>query len=275
MEDRATSHTAQVAMAGCSLAGLQRRLLRLEGVLSCSPATQHCVLGTVEPAGLFLHCASSQTTSDCDMNILQILSSARPSTGPQSSSSSALAEALGSQLAARHPGAQRQVRDLGRQPHPILDGAALQALFTPAEQRSPEQAARVALDDALIAELMAADVIVLAAPMYNFSVPVQLKAWIDAISRAGVTFSYNPSGPVGLVKGKTVYVVTTRGGVHRGQPFDQLVPYLRTVLGFLGMTDVHIIYAEGLAYGPDAAAKAMDDAHAQIREWANGAPAAE
>lgn len=207
------------------------------------------------------------------MNILQILSSARPAAGPQASASSVLADELGRMLTAAHPGAKRLVRDLGQQPQPMLDASALQALFTPVEHRSAEQAARVAQDDALIAELMAADVLVIAAPMYNFTIPVQLKAWIDAISRAGVTFSYKPEGPVGLVQGKTVYIVTTRGGVHRDQPADQVVPYLRTVLGFLGMTDIHVVYAEGLAYGPDAAAQSMEQARVTIREWAGNAPA--
>jgi FMN-dependent NADH-azoreductase len=208
------------------------------------------------------------------MNILQILSSARPSEGPQASASGTLADELGRQLETRHPGARRVVLDLAREPHPPLDPAALQALFTPPAQRSAEQAARVAQDDARIAELMAADAIVLAAPMYNFTVPVQLKAWIDAISRAGVTFSYSPQGPVGLVKGKTVYVVTTRGGVHRDKPSDQLVPYLRTVLGFLGMTEMHVIYAEGLAYGTEAAEQAMAQARVKLREYVDGTGAA-
>lgn len=201
------------------------------------------------------------------MKILQLLSSARPAEGPQASVSSSLADELGRSLLASHPGSQRIVRDLGRQPLPLLDEAALTALQMPADKRSAEQASRVAHDDALIAELMAADVILLAAPMYNFTIPVQLKAWIDAISRAGVTFSYNPEGPVGLVKGKTVYVVTTRGGVHQGRPTDQVVPYLKAVLGFLGMTDVRVLYAEGLAMGSDAVAKSMAQARATVREW--------
>ena len=108
-------------------------------------------------------------------------------------------------------------------PHPVLDEAALGALFTPADQRTPEQAARVALDDALIAEIKAADVVVLGVPMYNFGVPSQLKNWIDAISRAGVTFRYTEKGPEGLLKGKTVYValdarrqVPEHAGGHAG-----------------------------------------------------------
>ncbi len=140
----------------------------------------------------------------------------------------------------------------------------MQALFTPAEQRTPEQAARVALDDALIAELQAADVVVLGVPMYNFGVPAALKNWIDAISRAKVTFQYTANGPEGLLKGKKIYVVLTRGGQYRNTPSDTQVPYLRTVLSFLGMTDIQFIYAEGLALGADAEQQSLASARQQI-----------
>ena len=107
------------------------------------------------------------------------------------------------------------MRDLASNPHPALDEAALGALFTPAEQRTAEQSARVALDDALIAEIQAADVLVLGVPMYNFGVTTQLKNWIDAIARAKVTFQYTANGPEGLLKDKKVYVALTRGGFYR------------------------------------------------------------
>lgn len=194
------------------------------------------------------------------MNILQVNSSARI----DGSHSTRLASALVERLRERHPQARVTVRDLARTPHPVLDEAALGALFTPAEQRTPEQVARVALDDALIAEIQAADVVVLGVPMYNFGVPAQLKNWIDAISRAKVTFQYTEKGPEGLLKGKKVYVVLTRGGIYRNQPSDSQVPYLKTVLGFLGMTDVEFIYAEGLAMGPEAERQALANAQAEI-----------
>lgn len=193
------------------------------------------------------------------MNILQVLSSAR-----QNGHSTALADDLVQGLVAANTGATVTVRNLTTNGHPVLDEATLGALFTPAAQRTPEQAARVALDDALIAEIQAADVVVLGVPMYNFAVPAQLKNWIDAIARARVTFEYTANGPVGLLKGKKVYVVLTRGGVHRDQPSDTQVPYLRTVLGFLGMTDVEFVYAEGIAMGPDAEAAALAAARAEI-----------
>ena len=196
------------------------------------------------------------------MNILQVNSSARA----DASHSTRLANDLVGQLRAARPDARLTVRDVGRHPHPALDEAALQALFTPADQRTPAQAARVAQDDALIAELQAADVVVLAVPMYNFGVPAALKNWIDAIARAKVTFTYGEKGPVGLLTGKTVYVVTTRGGIYRDAPADTQVPYLRTTLGFLGMTDVRVVYAEGLALGPDAEQKAFASAAQQITE---------
>jgi len=194
------------------------------------------------------------------MKILQINSSARSA----GANSTRLADAITTRLKAANPGAVVELRDLAAHPHPVLDEAALGALFTPAEQRSPEQAARVALDDALIAQLQSADAIVLGVPMYNFGVPVQLKTWIDAIARAGVTFRYTENGPEGLVKGKKVYVALARGGVYRDTPADSQVPYLKGVLGFLGMTDVEFIYAEGLAMGPEAADKAFADAEAAI-----------
>jgi FMN-dependent NADH-azoreductase len=128
------------------------------------------------------------------------------------------------------------------------------------------QAARVALDDALIAEIKAADVVVLGVPMYNFGVPSQLKNWIDAISRAGVTFRYTANGPEGLLQGKTVYVALTRGGKYRNTPADTMVPYLRTVLSFLGLTDVHFVYAEGLAMGAAAEEIAIASAYEQIED---------
>jgi FMN-dependent NADH-azoreductase len=196
------------------------------------------------------------------MNVLQVNSSARG----EASVSSRLASELVSRLAG--PADRVTVRDLRAAPHPALDEAALGALFTPAEQRTPEQAARVALDDALIAEIQAADVVVLGVPMINFGIPASLKNWIDAISRAKVTFQYTAQGPEGLLKGKKVYAVMARGGKYRGSPADSQVPYLRQVLGFLGMTDVEFIYAEGLAMGPDAEAAALSEAREKIAELA-------
>lgn len=126
------------------------------------------------------------------------------------------------------------------------------------------QAARVAEYDELIAEVQTADVLVLGAPMYNFGVTSQLKNWIDAICRARVTFRYTENGPEGLLTDKKVYVALTRGGFHWGTPGDTQVPYLLTVLGFIGMTDVEFVHAEGMGYGDEAVAKAIAGAGSQI-----------
>ncbi len=131
----------------------------------------------------------------------------------------------------------------------------------------------MALDHALIEEVKAADVIVIGVPMVNFGITSQLKSWIDAVAKAGLTFQYTANGPVGLVQGKKVYAVLTRGGVYRDQPGDTQVPYLRMLLGFLGMTDIEFIYAEGLAMGPDAEAKALASARAEIARIADGVAA--
>ena len=202
----------------------------------------------------------SITPLEATMNILQINGSARL-TG---SNSTRVADAITARLRTLHPDASFTLRDLGREPHPVLDEAALTALFTPAGQRTPEQRARVALDDVLIAQLHAADVVVLGVPMYNFGVSVQIKSWIDAIVRAGETFRYGASGPEGLVAGKKVYVGLARGGIYRDTPGDSQVPYLRGILGLLGMTDVEFIYAEGVKMGPEREAAAFEEAAAQI-----------
>lgn len=194
------------------------------------------------------------------MNILQINSSVRA----LASHSSRLANELSQILVTRYPQAQLTLRDLSQTPQPALDEFALQALFTPAEQRSAEQNARVALDDALIAQLQDSDILILAAPMYNFAIPTQLKNWIDAVSRAQVTFRYTANGPEGLLKGKKAYVVLTRGGIHQNTPSDSMTPYLSTFLGFIGITDVEFIFAEGLAMGADAEHLALTQASAQI-----------
>ena len=194
------------------------------------------------------------------MNILQINASARR----EGANSTRLADSVVARLRADHPDARLTVRDLAATPHPVLDEAALAALFTPADKRSAEQAARVALDDALIAEVQAHDTLVLGVPMYNFGVPVQLKSWIDAIARAGVTFRYTANGPEGLLKGKKVYVALARGGLYRDTANDSQVPYLKSVLGFLGLSDLHFIYAEGLAMGPEAATNGFAQAEADL-----------
>jgi FMN-dependent NADH-azoreductase len=160
-------------------------------------------------------------------------------------------------------GAQITVRDLAADPVPQLDGDIATALRG-AEHLSARQQEAVDLSNTLIAELKAHDTLVIAAPMYNFSIPTQLKNWIDLIARAGVTFTYTETGPKGLLEGKRAILVTTRGGMHKDGASDHVVPYLKTVLGFVGITEVETVYAEALNMGPDATAQGLSDAKQAI-----------
>jgi len=147
-------------------------------------------------------------------------------------------------LLARYPGANLVQRNLTTLPH--LDGGFFAAMGTAPEARSPEQQAWVALADEIIREVQNADFIVLGAPMYNFTVPSQVKSWMDYLARAGTTFQYTAAGVEGLLANKPVFVQTTRGGVHEGSVRDTIVPLLSNFLGFLGITDVRFTFAEGL-----------------------------
>ncbi|ANQ21583.1 FMN-dependent NADH-azoreductase [Vibrio natriegens] len=155
------------------------------------------------------------------------------------------------------------VRDLAANPLPVLDLTVATALRSTGDL-SQEQQQVVELSDSLIEEVKAADTLVIAAPMYNFTIPTQLKNWIDLIARAGVTFKYTENGVQGLFENKKAIVVTTRGGIHKDAPTDNITPYLRTVLGFVGITDVEFVYAEALNMGEDAAAKGITEAQSQL-----------
>ena len=159
------------------------------------------------------------------------------------------------------------VRDLAANPLPVLDFSVATALRA-TEDLSQEQQAVVNLSDSLIEEIKAADTLIIAAPMYNFSIPTQLKNWIDLIARAGVTFTYTENGVKGLIEGKKAIVVTTRGGIHKDAASDSMTPYLRTVLGFIGITNVEFVYAEALNMGEDAAEKGMSEAQTKLAELA-------
>ncbi|WPB56041.1 FMN-dependent NADH-azoreductase [Xylophilus sp. GOD-11R] len=161
-------------------------------------------------------------------------------------------------------------RDLTAEPIAHLDGKLISAM-RPAPGAPAEDAAvkaELALNEKLLAELFDAEAIVIGAPMYNFSVPSQLKAWIDRIAQAGRTFRYSANGPEGLAGGRRVVIVSSRGGKYAGAPFeaalDHQEAYLRGVLGFMGMTDVTVIRAEGVAMGPDAREKAIAEALGQV-----------
>lgn len=182
------------------------------------------------------------------------------------SQSGQLADHLVTEWKAAHPADSVTERDLAANPIPVLDGELVGALRPSDAALTPRQQDALDLSNELIAELQAHDTIVITAPMYNFNIPTQLKNYFDLVARAGVTFRYTENGPEGLVKGKKVVVLTSRGGIHKDTPNDLLTPYLTVFLGFLGMTDVQFVFAEGIGYGPDVAAKAANDAKDVINQ---------
>lgn len=197
----------------------------------------------------------------------QILSIAA-SLHSDSAQSSQLAKQFIEQWQRSHGSATVVSRDLATDPVPHLTAERFAAFATPAAERSPEQAADVAESDALIAELQASDVLVLALPMYNFGIPSTLKAYFDHVARAGITFRYTEQGPEGLLTGKRAFVLATRGGRYAGTERDTQTRYVQDFLGFLGIDEVSFVYAEGLAMGPDHRAKALQDAEQTIAQLA-------
>ncbi|MEQ9574831.1 MAG: NAD(P)H-dependent oxidoreductase, partial [Rhodospirillales bacterium] len=167
----------------------------------------------------------------------------------EGSASRALAQNLADSLAGDAADSRVVIRDLGASPPPHLDQETIGAFYTPEDDRTAEQRQKLALSDALIDEVFAADAIVIAAPMHNFGITSSLKAWVDQVARIGRTFEPTGQGPKGLVTDRPVYVVTTRGGVYGpGTPFnhlDHLEPYLRRALNFIGLENISFIYAEG------------------------------
>lgn len=194
------------------------------------------------------------------MKILNIISGIKG----EESVSTKLANAITQKLQAAYGNSTVKVYNLAKNPLPHLEGDNFMAFHTPAEQRSQEQQALVHQSDAAISDLMEADHIVIAVPLYNFSIPSTLKSWVDHIARAGVTFSYDENGPKGLVTGKKVYLAFAAGGVYSEGPmssFDSAEPYLRNVLNFLGMTDITTFRAEGImvpGLGEHSLPKALD-----------------
>jgi FMN-dependent NADH-azoreductase len=203
------------------------------------------------------------------MTILQIKSSLF-SNGGQSSQ---LADDYVEELVAADPAARVVIRDVAADPVPHLTAERFQAFLAKPEERTPEQQGVAAYSDALIDELRAADTIVLGLPMYNFGVPSTLKAYFDHIGRAGETFRYTEKGPVGLLTGKKAVVFATRGGLYAGTPRDTETSYVRDFLGFLGITDVQFVYAEGLAMGDAKKQFALAQARIEIERIARLEPA--
>ena len=169
--------------------------------------------------------------------------------------------ALSQRIVDRFAGAEVTRRDLARAPLPQIDHTWAVARMVPPADRSAEQAEALAESDKLIAEIKAADVIVMGAPVYNFSIPASLKAWIDLVARAGETFKYTEQGPVGLVEDKRVIVAIASGGTEIGSDIDFHSGYLRFALGFMGMTDITMIAADRIFADRDAA---LEKAHGQI-----------
>jgi len=170
---------------------------------------------------------------------------------------------LSARIIADHPNARVITRDVADTPLPHVTEDWVAANFTPAENRTPAQQAVLGQSDALVAELKEADTIVIGLPVYNFSIPAALKAWVDLVARVGLTFKYTEQGPVGLLTGKRVIIALASGGTEAGSEIDHATPYLKFILGFMGITDVTVIAADRL--GIDAEAS-MNKALAQLED---------
>jgi len=179
-------------------------------------------------------------------NMLFVQSSPR---GPQSYSQK-VAQSIVDNLRTRHPASNVVVRNLAQDPPPHVGEAFVGGLSILPDQRTPEQTAALNLSDVLVDELVTADIVVLAVPMHNFGPPSTLKAWIDHVVRVGRTVSYSQKGPEGALKGKRVILVLARGGVYSNgaaKSLDFQEPYLRAILGFIGLTDIEVVHVEGVA----------------------------
>lgn len=189
-------------------------------------------------------------------NILRVESSIKG----EASVSRKLTDRIIARLTAADPDATVTLRDLSAGvPH--IDGDWIGAVYTPAEARSPEQADRATYSDTLLAEVRAADTLVIALPVYNFGVPAPLKGWIDHLARKGETFQYTEAGPEGLLKGKRAIVALSSDGTKIGSEIDFASGYIRHMLGFFGITDVDFIAADQMVFGPE---ETLKKAEAQI-----------
>jgi FMN-dependent NADH-azoreductase len=197
------------------------------------------------------------------MSILLVTSSPRGA----ASHSTRIATEFADKLLAADPTATLAVRDLVANPLPHIDADYTTGIYTPVESRTQRQAEVVGVSDAALEELFAADTIILATGFINFGISSTLKSWVDHIARSGKTFAYGENGPKGLVTGKKVYVVLASGGIYSegaAVQMDHAIPYLRSVLGFIGMTDVDVIRIEGVGMGADAVTAALAKATAKV-----------
>ncbi len=165
-----------------------------------------------------------------------------------------LTDRIIARLTKTHSGATVATRDLS-EGVPQIDGAWIGAVFTPAADRTPEQAQIAAYSDALLDEVKAADILVIALPVYNFGLPAQLKSWIDHLARKGETFTYTEAGPKGLLENKRAIVALSSDGTKIGSEIDFASGYLRHMLGFFGITDVDFVAADQMVFDPEATLK--------------------
>jgi len=182
--------------------------------------------------------------------------------------SSALAARFADNWQQSNPDGRIIVRDLAAMPVPHLTAERFQAFLTAPEERTCGQNAHVAASDELIDELRAADIVAIGLPMYNFGIPSTLKAWIDHVARAGKTFKYTDSGPIGLLADRPVVLFAARGGRYKGTPLDTQSAYVTHFLNFIGIRDIEFVYAEGLAMGHDVRRESLDLAMQNIDRMA-------
>lgn len=185
------------------------------------------------------------------------------------SSSRVLTARIVAQLREIHKDLKVAYRDLAVDAPAHLSSEILATRFIPAEQWNPSQKDEAALSEVLLLEFLDADIVVIGAPMYNFSIPTQLKAWIDRVAQAGRTFSYTEAGPIGLAGGKQVFIGSSRGGVYNNElerTMDFQEDYLKAILAFWGVTDVTMVRAQGYGRDQVARVKALDVAEKEIRE---------
>lgn len=201
---------------------------------------------------------------DRSLRILRINASGRR----RESVTRQLSDAFIGHLQQHHPHAQVTVRDVA-DGLPFVDEAWIKANFTSEDQRDAQQRARLAVSDSLVQELQQTDIVVIGVPVYNFGVPAALKAWIDLVARVGLTFRYTEKGPVGLLNGRKVYLLLASGGVPVGSEIDFASRYLQHMLGFLGLSEIEIIAADGLATaGPVVLERALRQALASAAQLA-------
>jgi len=210
-------------------------------------------------------------------NTMQLLHIDSSISGDQSASRKLTAQIVDA-WAHNHPGTQVSYLDLVADAPNHFTAAAMGSRTGQTEGLSAEQVAENAVSERLVQQFLAADVVVLGAPFYNFTIPTQLKAWIDRVAQPGRTFRYTANGPEGLAQGKTVIVASSRGGMYSNSDFGQSLEhqesYLKVVFGFFGVTDVRFVRVEGLGKGPDAVAAAFADAVSQTQAATAAAPEA-